>query len=796
VLLLGGTKDDNLFQIPDLKEHLDLLASVGGNYIRNTMSDRVIQGFEIQAFKKLPDGKYDLSQWNDKYWNRFETMLKLTGERDIIVQIEVWDRFDYTDNGRFKTWKPNPYNPANNINYTSAESALEATYPKHHPGADKQPFFHTIPAMDDNKVLRRYQEAFVDKMLSYSLPCGNVLYCMNNETSTPPIWGQYWMKYIRTRAAEAGLDVYLTDMFDVGWELDTEEKFLLSFDRPDIYTFLDISQNTGNKNTFKKHWHNILFVRDRIKKNPRPINNTKNYGSSEWPPNSSYYKRVWRRWTTESTIQRYVLNVIGGCASTRFHRNPIGGIGLRKPAQDCIKAVRKLESLVKMWELTPRNDLLTDYEDSKVFLSADPGRTYALLFLEGGSATVDLKRYEGTFMVKWINVGTAEWGKEDEIEANAIVPITSPGEGVWLAAMIRKQQQTSWSGRRVPGIDGKVSLQKTSGLVLHQVPDNSNDRGRVRSKPKRTIVKIATIGPPPLAIAPGTEAQKAVDRMIAHWKGRFAQVLPDRPDLIVVPEACDRPSGFSGEKRLEYYRVRKDQIQKFFARVARENNCYIVYSAAREMKDGTWRNSSVMLDRNGEVAGIYNKNHVVIEETTKSGILCGREALVIDCDFGRVAFAICFDLNFDELRLKYIKAKPDLLIFSSMYHGGLMQSYWAYSCRCHFVGAVAGLPCEIRNPLGQVTAANTNYFDYAVATVNLDCRLAHLDYNWGRLRALKAKYGPKVTITDPGYLGCVLITSEHETVSADDMVEEFEIELLDDYMTRALAHRHTPGNME
>ncbi|MCK4293614.1 MAG: carbon-nitrogen hydrolase family protein [Planctomycetes bacterium] len=440
--------------------------------------------------------------------------------------------------------------------------------------------------------------------------------------------------------------------------------------------------------------------------------------------------------------------------------------------------------------------LLGGSKDDNLFQIPDLKGHLDLLASVGGSASVDLKGYEGTFMVKWINVGTAEWGKEDEIEANAIVPITSPGEGVWLAGMIRKRQQASWSGQGVPGINGKVSSQKTSGPVLHQVPDTSNDRGRVRSKPKRTIVKIATIGPRPLVIPPDTEAQKAVDRMIAHWKGRFAQVLPDRPDLIVVPEACDRPSGLSGEKRLEYYRVRKDQIQKFFAQVAGENNCYVIYSAAREMKDGTWRNSSVMLDRNGKVAGIYNKNHVVIEETTKSGILCGREAPVIDCDFGRVGFAICFDLNFDELRLKYVKAKPDLLIFSSMYHGGLMQSYWAYSCRCHFVGAVAGLPCEIRNPLGQVTAANTNYFDYAVATVNLDCRLAHLDYNWGRLRALKAKYGPKVTITDPGHLGCVLITSKHETVSADDMVKEFEIELLDDYMTRALAHRHTPGNME
>jgi len=42
----------------------------------------------------------------------------------------------------------------------------------------------------------------------------------------------------------------------------------------------------------------------------------------------------------------------------------------------------------------------------------------------------------------------------------------------------------------------------------------------------------------------------------------------------------------------------------------------------------------------------------------------------------------------------------------------------------------------------------------------------------------------------------VLLTSEHETVSVKEMVQQFNIELLDDYMARALAHRHAPGNME
>ena len=51
-------------------------------------------------------------------------------------------------------------------------------------------------------------------------------------------------------------------------------------------------------------------------------------------------------------------------------------------------------------------------------------------------------------------------------------------------------------------------------------------------------------------------------------------------------------------------------------------------------------------------------------------------------------------------------------------------------------------------------------------------------------------------ITDPGFLGSVLISSEDEKTTIEEMIAEFQIELLDDYMARALAHRHKAGNME
>ena len=60
VLLLGGTCDDNLFQNANLESHLDSLQVIGGNYIRNTMSDR--DTGDERAYAKTSDGEYDLNK--------------------------------------------------------------------------------------------------------------------------------------------------------------------------------------------------------------------------------------------------------------------------------------------------------------------------------------------------------------------------------------------------------------------------------------------------------------------------------------------------------------------------------------------------------------------------------------------------------------------------------------------------------------------------------------------------------------------------------------------------------------
>ncbi len=309
-------------------------------------------------------------------------------------------------------------------------------------------------------------------------------------------------------------------------------------------------------------------------------------------------------------------------------------------------------------------------------------------------------------------------------------------------------------------------------------------------------VKISTIGAKLLPVRVDIPADAVVEIMLAHWEREIAQVLPDRPDLIVLPENCDSPMDADaspnclGRDQDAYFAARGDRLFNFFAGVARDNRCYLTYSAKWQADDGAWVNRTTLFDRQGNVAGVYDKNYLFIGENTEHGLRFGTEAPLIQCDFGTVGIAICFDLNIDELRLRYAAAKPDLILFNSVYNGGMMQRYWAYSCRAHFVSAVSGgTPSHLINPLGEIIDSTTNYFDFVTATVNLDCAVAHLDFNWEKLVAMKRKYGAGVKITDPGELGCVLFASESADVTAADLTCEFGIELLDDYFARVLAHR-------
>ena len=283
--------------------------------------------------------------------------------------------------------------------------------------------------------------------------------------------------------------------------------------------------------------------------------------------------------------------------------------------------------------------------------------------------------------------------------------------------------------------------------------------------------------------------EKEIKKML---KERIEEVGPDNPDLIVMPECSNRytPRTIVGMK--DFYRYIGDSIVDFLKPIAAENNVNIAYSAQRYAEPDAkkpFRNSTVYIGRKGEICGIYDKNHLVIEEYTQGDIAYSNEAKLIKLDFGNVATAICFDLNFDELLYKYKPQKPDLIVFSSMYHGGLRQAQWAYICRSHLVSSICKKKSGIINPYGEIIASTTNYTSYVSGKVNLDYELCHIDYNWEKIHEAKRKYKDALVVHDPGYVGSVMLSSEDPNITVKEIIKEFEIEMLDDYFERALAHR-------
>jgi hypothetical protein len=250
---------------------------------------------------------------------------------------------------------------------------------------------------------------------------------MDNETSTPPQWGRYWMAYIEGNAAEKGVDVCVTDMFDDGWNPQKSAKIRQAFNDPQAYEFMDISQ--VNSRTFNEdHWINLRFLmNEREAHQLRPMNHTKIYGSGFLNFGTG---------SPADGVERFWRDIFAGSASARFHR-PEAGNGFNHLAQSSIRSMRML--MAEFDVFTSKSDLdhalLSDRESDEAYLISVPGKQYAVYFPQGGSVGLDLSGTKGTLEVKWLHVGKSEWLQKETAPGGEKFPLTSPDEQGWVALL-------------------------------------------------------------------------------------------------------------------------------------------------------------------------------------------------------------------------------------------------------------------------------------------------------------------------------------------------------------------------
>ena len=119
-------------------------------------------------------------------------------------------------------------------------------------------------------------------------------------------------------------------------------------------------------------------------------------------------------------------------------------------------------------------------------------------------------------------------------------------------------------------------------------------------------------------------------------------------DLIVFPELFT--TGYDMEVIGDDYDMLGESIDgkttALFSAAAKKNSINLVIPLPLK-KENTLYNSAVIIDRQGNVVGNYDKTHLWQDE--KSFFVCGDLYPVFEMDFGKLGVMICYDAGFPEV---------------------------------------------------------------------------------------------------------------------------------------------------
>ena len=141
-----------------------------------------------------------------------------------------------------------------------------------------------------------------------------------------------------------------------------------------------------------------------------------------------------------------------------------------------------------------------------------------------------------------------------------------------------------------------------------------------------------------------------------------ARGMPDL-DLILLPECVDFLAR-SPEEALAQAQPIPGPYTMRMSRLARELRVNLVPGSITERTEsGKVRNTTVWIDREGEILGRYSKMHRfdALNYRESDHVQAGDEICLLDTDIGRVGIQICYDCRFPELARTQVLKGADLL---------------------------------------------------------------------------------------------------------------------------------------
>jgi beta-ureidopropionase len=256
------------------------------------------------------------------------------------------------------------------------------------------------------------------------------------------------------------------------------------------------------------------------------------------------------------------------------------------------------------------------------------------------------------------------------------------------------------------------------------------------------------------------------------------------PDLICLPEGF-LGAGTAITDKVGFAEPIHGPVYEQLAARARRFHTHI--SAGLYVTEGSRiYNSNVLIDRQGEPAGVYHKVHLT-EREIQNGITPGTGAKVVETDFGRVGLAVCFDMNWPQLWADMAEQGAEMVCWLSAFEGGLpLQSYaWQHGYR--IVASVWPYHARVVDITGRIVAMTSRWDRLATCDLNLDKRLFHTDGQADRLLAIHAQYGPRVKIETFTEEHLFTISSLDSDLPESEIINQFHLTDYKSFVARSTA---------
>jgi len=134
-------------------------------------------------------------------------------------------------------------------------------------------------------------------------------------------------------------------------------------------------------------------------------------------------------------------------------------------------------------------------------------------------------------------------------------------------------------------------------------------------------------------------------------------------------------------------------------------------------------NTSVLLDRSGNLVGKYRKVYIPREEI-EGGVTPGSDYPVFDTDFGRIGMMICWDIQYTDPARALALAGAELLLIPIAGGNQTLGKARAIENRVFIASSGYSYPTMIVDPDGEIVAAAPQRATAAVATIDLNRRYA------------------------------------------------------------------------